>query len=58
MDDLKKKDMQKLAYEQGVDPLLDRYNTITFKQPKNKGKREMTKGTNSLYTDKEIFQKV
>lgn len=32
LDDLKKKKgMQRLAYESGIDPLLDRYNTITFK---------------------------
>lgn len=33
LDDIKsKKSLQKLAYESGVDPLLDKYNTITFKK--------------------------
>jgi len=66
LDDLKKKKgMQRLAYESGIDPMLDRYNTITFKQPpmsKQSKKEKMFGSTggkgNSIYTDKEIFQKV
>jgi hypothetical protein len=41
LEDLRrKKDMQKLAYDQGVDLLLNRYNTITFKQPKGKSSKD------------------
>ena len=66
LEDLKKKKgMQKLAYETGIDPMLDRYNTISFKQPpqsKQSKKEKIFSSTagkgNSIYTDKEIFQKV